>query len=165
MRKIIITLSTVMALVFMVASAWTAEYEYAGPPAFTLEYPDDAQPEKIVSPDQVWAVKTPDGLAMQAGVLPLIEGSELKDYADKYYKPALAKSENTTVKLTKNEPYELSDGTKAYYAELEWKYQGSITITTVLITAVKDGKLVYVTGHPWQDIEDVSEMVKTLRFK
>jgi hypothetical protein len=169
MKKTAITLFVVLGMTLTIALAptltWAAEYSYAGPPAFTITYPDGSQPNPKADKGQVWRIKTPEGVDIQAivGVIP--EGIELKDYAEKGFKPGLEASQKTTAKMKSNKEYELADGTKAYYSEIEWMWQGSTLITTVMIAAYKDGKLVYVAAYPWADPDEPIEVVQSLKFK
>lgn len=164
MKRISVALSVLFLLVFVTVTAWAAEFKYAGPPAFSITYPDDAKPDKKTSAEQVWAARTPGSLSMQAGVGDIPKGLDVKDYCEKSYKPGLADSQKTTVSLKKNEPFEFSDGTKGYYCEMEWKFEGSTLITTTLAVAYKDGKFVYATSHPWQDVDEGKEIVQSLTF-
>ncbi len=136
-----------------------------GPPAFTVTYPKGSLPEKTDSPLQVWAVKTPEGVTIQAAVGDVIKGVELKDCAEKSYKPGLESYCNCKVKIKTNKEIELAGGTKAYYTELEWPWDQSTLITTVMVTVYKGEKVVFVTGHPWQNQEEPIKVVKSLKFK
>ncbi len=169
MRKTAVTMFFVLVLTLGIvlgpSLTWAAEYSYAGPPAFTVTYPDGSKVDKPTAPEQIWAIKTPEGVSIQASVSDIPAGIALKDFAEKTYKPGLESTQKTKSKIKKNEEFELSGGMKAYYSELEWMWQGSTMITTVLISAYKDGKVVTVTGHPWGDPDEPTEIVQSLKFK
>jgi hypothetical protein len=170
MKKIAVPLCVVLALAFGIAFLPTlssaAEFTYPGPPAFTVTYPDGSTPDEKTSPEQVWRIKTPAGLIVDAGVAPIPEGIPLKDYAEKSYKPGLEKSQGATAKMSENKEITLSDGTKAYYSEMDWTHPPTqANITTMLVTVYKDGKMVYVDAHPWDNYGVAEKIVKSLKFK
>lgn len=144
------------------------EFSFSGPPAFTITYPDGSKPADRTAPDQVWAVKTPTGVDVQAGVNPMPPEFEdyLKEIAGKLYKPGLQKAAGSNVSMSENNEITLADGTKAYYSELKWiALPYKVQITTMLVTACKNGKWVYVAGHAWNSFETIRKVVQSLRFK
>jgi hypothetical protein len=171
MMKTAISLCAVLALTLGIALVPTltsaAEFSFAGPPAFTVTYPDGSTPTDKDSPEQVWAIKTPAGVTIQAAVAPIPEGVDLKDVAEKAYKPGLEKSQGTEAKMSENKEITLSDGTKAYYSEMDWKHapSGGTLISTMVVSVYKDGKWVYTTGHPWENYNEPMKIVKSLKFK
>lgn len=169
MKKTAITLFVALVMILGIALVptitWAEEFSYAGPPAFTVTYPKGSSKDKPTSPEQIWAIKTPEGVSIQASVGDIPAGVELKDYAEKSYKPGLESSQKTKVKIKTHKEYNLDDGTKAYYSELEWLHQGQTLITTVIVSAYKGGKFVTVTGHPWGDPDEPTEIVQSLKFK
>ena len=170
MKKTAITLSVVLALTLGIALVPTltsaAEFSYDGPPAFTVTYPNGSTPDEKNAPEQVWAIKTPSGVVIQASVALIPEGVELKNAAEKAYKPGLEKSQGTSVRMSDNKEITLSDGTKAYYSELSWTHTPTqAAIVTVMVSVYKDGKWVYTTGHPWESFNEPMKIVKSLKFK
>lgn len=169
MKKTAVTLFVVLSMTLGIALlptlTWAAEFSYAGPPAFTITYPDGSKPYDKPDLNQVWRIKTPEGVDIQAIAGPIPEGIELKDWAEKSYKPGLETSQKTKAKMKSNKEYELADGTKAYYSEMEWMWQGSTLITTVIVAAYKGGKLVYVAAYPWAVPDEPIEVVQSLKFK
>ncbi|MBW1711169.1 MAG: hypothetical protein JRG97_16105, partial [Deltaproteobacteria bacterium] len=82
--------------------------------------------------------------------------------AGESYSKGLAESQKSEVEIIANEEIELDDGTKAYFTEMEWMYQGSTLITTFVVSVYKDGKWVYTSAHPWADLDEPMEFVKSL---
>jgi hypothetical protein len=142
-----------------------AEFSFAGPPAFTVTYPDGSKPTEKDSPVQVWAIKTPDEVVVQAAVAPIPEGIGLQEVAEKVYKPGLETYAKAKVTVIANDEIILKDGTKANFTALEWEWQNQATITTVMVSAYKNGKWVYATAHPWMSPWEPMRIVKSLRFK
>lgn len=170
MKKTAISLIIALVMTLGIALAPTlteaAEFSYAGPPAFTVTYPDGSEPTKPDADIQVWAIKTPEGVVFQASVASIPEGIELKDYAEKSFKPGIESRYKTKANVKKNEPITLADGTKAYYSETEWMWTDKTTLLTSLICAAyKDGKLVFTSAHPWMNVDDFADMVQSLKFK
>ena len=160
-----LVLSVTLGIALLPTLTCAAEFSYAGPPAFTITYPDGSKPNSKVDPGQVWRIKTPEGVDIQAIVGPMPQGVELKDFAEKVYKPGLEVAQKTKAKMKKNEEYKLADDTKAYYSEMEWMWQGSTLITTVMVTAYKGGKVVYAAAYPWASPDEPIEVVQSLKFK
>jgi hypothetical protein len=162
-------LALTFGIAFLPALSLGAEYVFSGPPAFTITYPDGSKPEDKASSEQVWAVKTPAGVVLQAGVGPMPPISwkiDLKDAAEKLYKPGLTKTAGPNIAMGENKEITLDDGTKAYYSELKWIAQPyQVQITTMLVSAYKDGMWVWVAGHPWDSFEKIQKIVKSLKFK
>jgi hypothetical protein len=169
--KLKLSLCLLLALTFGIAFLPTlssaAEFSFAGPPAFTVTYPDGSTPEEKSAPAQVWAIKTPSGVVIQASVALIPEGVDLKDVAEKAYKPALEQSQGAKAKMSDNKEITLSDGTKAYYSEMDWNHapSGGTLITTMIVSVYKDGKWVYVAAHPWDNYNVAMKIVKSLKFK
>jgi hypothetical protein len=99
-----------------------AEFSYSAQPVFTLTYPDGGSDEEKTDPSQVWSIKYPGEIFLQAAVFPIPEGVDLKDVAEKVYKPPLEQSQKAKATMSENKEITLSDGTKAYYSEISWTH-------------------------------------------
>ncbi len=167
MKKILsLAMVLILGIVLLPTLVSADEFSYSGPPAFTITYPEGSSPDEKTDPAQVLRIQWPVGLYVDVAVAPIPEGLALKDYAEKAYLPALAKGVNAQVKLAENKEITLSDGTKAYYAEMTWTHAPTGTpITSLLVAAYKDGKLVVVDAHPYQDFDKFEKIVKSLKFK
>jgi len=169
MRKNLVCLGLILALtlgiVMVPVLVSAAEYSFAGPPAFSITYPGGDEKEKTA--DMVWAVITGAGLHIEVSVGPIPAGIELKDYAEKGYKPGLESSQGAKAKMGDNKEITLSDGTKAYYSEMNWNHapSGGTPITTMMVTVYKDGKYVNIADHPWDNYGVAEKIVKSLKFK
>jgi len=170
MKKFAASLCVVLALTLGIALApalsSAAEFSFAGPPAFTVTYPAGSSEDEKTSPEQVLRIQFPGGFFVDVGVSPIPEGIALKDYAEKGYKPGLEDSQKTLVKMGDNKEITLSDGTKAYYSEMNWTHPPTQTpIVTMIVSAYKDGKVVYVDAHPYTTYGTYEKIVKSLKFK
>jgi hypothetical protein len=168
MRKIAafscLVLALILATALVPASSSADEFKYAGPPAFTVTYPSGFAPDPSQEPESVWRVKNASGLVAEATVYAIPEGITPKDYAEKSYMPGLIKSQKTNARMTENKEITLSDGTKAYYSEMEWKHP-DVMITTMLVSVYKDGKCIVVAAHPWDNWRVPEKIVKSLKFQ
>lgn len=144
-----------------------AEFSSAGPPAFSVTFPEgSSEADEKTDPAQVWRIEYPGGFFCDAAVAPIPEGIALKDYAEKSYQPGLEKVVGAKAKVSENKEITLADGTKAYYAELSWTHPPTGTpITTMIVAAYKDGKVVTIGCHPYAEYGKYEKIVKSLKFK
>ncbi len=158
-------LALTLGIGFLPSLSSGEEFSFAGPPAFTVTYPGGNSKDKKA--DQVLAIITGANLHVEVSVSPIPEGIELKDVAQKAYLPGLAEDQKAKVKMGENKEITLSDGTKAYYSEMDWNHapSGGTLITTMVVSAYKDGKWVYVAAHPWDNYNVAMKIVKSLKFK
>lgn len=162
-----VVLAIVLGIALIPTLSSAAEFSYPGPPTFTVTYPAGSVDDEKPIPEVVWAVKTPEQLVIQASVAPIPSGIELMDYAQKAYLPGLETSQGAKVKMGDNKEITLEDGTKAYYSEMAWLHapSGGTPITTMMVTAYKDGKVVNIATHPWDNYNAATKIVKSLKFK
>ncbi|MEW6187713.1 MAG: hypothetical protein AB1585_18435 [Thermodesulfobacteriota bacterium] len=171
MKKTAITFCVLMALTLGFALApvliSAAEFSHAGPPAFTVTFPGGStEADEKTDPTQVWRIEYPGGFFCDAAVGPIPEGIALKDYAEKAYKPGLEKGQGANAKMSENKEITLSDGSKAFYAEISWTHPPTGTpIVTMIVAAYKDGKVVTIGAHPYADYGKFEKIVKSLKFK
>jgi hypothetical protein len=129
-----------------------------------------SKPDSNTDPGNVWSIITPEGVSVRARVAPIPEGLELKDVAEKWYLPKLKKFVGTGVWMDDNKEITLSDGTKAYYSQMVWDSRvgvvvDSLRIVSMVVFVFKDGKLVNVAAHPWNNFSKSMEIVKSLKFQ
>jgi hypothetical protein len=170
MKKITVSLGVVLALILGItllpSLSSAAEFSFAGPPAFTVTYPGGSTEDEKTDPSQVLRIQYPGGFFVDVAVSPIPEGIALKDYAEKGYKPGLEKSQGANAKMGDNKEITLSDGTKAYYSEMNWIHPPTGTaIVTMIVSAYKDGKVVTVDAHPYGNYSTYEKIVKSLKFK
>lgn len=160
----IIVFTLVLGITLLPTLTRAAEYSFAGPPAFTVTYSDGSPKDK--TGDQVWAIITGGGLHVEVSVGAPPAGIDLKDYAEKAYMPSLMQTQGAKAKMSDNKEFTLSDGTKAYYSEVDWTHPPTgAAITTMMVTVYKDGKYVNVAAHPWDNYGAADKIVKSLKFK
>jgi len=100
--------------------------------------------------------------AFSAGDIP--EGVPLKDFGPKLYAPRL-ESVGSNIKVISNQEITLNCGTKAYRTEISWLWDNRVPITTFLVSAYKDDKVIFVCAHPWKNHATVEAIVQSLTIK
>jgi hypothetical protein len=134
------------------SAALAKEFKYAGPPAFTVNYPgfwtqDPENPNKVL-----YRTK-------QEGTIPIMEiqctdplGPDgttkvTMENAAKQYAKRIEKSQQTQVTISSEKPFTTKDGTPAIEAVMTWLYQGFLTLQSSAVITVKDGKWIWVVVH------------------
>ena len=110
------------------------------------------------------AMENPAGVVFQASVADIPEGIKVADVGPRALAVAL-ENVGSNVKVISNKEITLKDGTKAYRTDIEWLFQGSFSLTTLVVSAFKNGKWVFLTAHPWQAPNEVASIVESLTFK
>ena len=137
----------------------------ASNPSFTFEYPIGSTKAELINPAaQVLRMKTPEGVTFDAAVIDIPEGVDLADFGSNVYAKILG-SISSDVKVVSNKEITLKCGTKAYRSDIDWMWNDSIPLNTVLVSAYKNGKCVFLATHPMQNPETVAPIVQSLSFK
>lgn len=174
MKKMhVMTVAAIFILgVFLIPSLGFAEFEYAGPPAFTVDIDDDAKKGDVdADAGQVWNGKVA-GADLTVFVYDVPKDISAKDQCKSTmagFDEAFDHLDLSDIELIENKEFELEDGTMSWRCEFEWIWtDGSTVLTTVNITADKDGKRVqiYTTVHDFlPDAEAPIEVVESLEFE
>lgn len=152
---------------------WTSEKEgmakdgvfiRTASPAFKFEYPFGSKKAAIEYPGQVMVMKTPVDVEFSASVGDIPEGIKLEDFGPKFYALEL-KNVGSNIKVISNKEITLKCGTKAYRTDIKWLWNNSRPITTFLVSAYKDDKIIFVCAHPWKYHDKAEPIVQSLSFK
>jgi CubicO group peptidase (beta-lactamase class C family) len=152
---------------------WTSEKEGVAkegifkrttPPNFQFKYPLGSKKAATEAPGQVVRMTTPAGVRFSASVGDIPEGIGLEDFGKNYYAPAL-QNVGSNIQVISNNKISLKCGTVAYRTDIEWLWNNSLKITSLVVSAYKDGKFVFVAAHPWQYIEEVAPLLESLQLK
>ena len=141
------------------------QFTYTGSPAFVIEYPDNCGND-ILLPDQVLRVQAPAGsLSFEISVLDVPkEGAKLEDQGKNYVKAI--ESFGTDFKILSQKPAKLKDGTPAQETSIEWKFQGSMPVLSLVVVVMKDNKVVSLGGHVIDgNLTPIGEILQTWVFK
>jgi hypothetical protein len=134
------------------------------PPAFRFEYPNGSRKRENSAPNQVMAMETPGGVPFNASVADIPVGMTLADVGPKAYVFGL-KTVGSNVKVISNKEFLLRDGTKAYRTQIKWRWKGTLQLSTLIVSAFKDGKWVYLAIHTRGSPRPEAYIVESLRFK
>ena len=152
---------------------WTSEkegmakdgvFERTASPAFKFEYPLGSRKAAIEYPGQVIVMRTPGDVEFSASVGEIPAGIKLEDFGPKFYAKEL-ESVGSNIKVISNKEITLNCGTKAYRTDIAWLWNDTLPITTYLVSAYKDGKIIFVCTHPWKYHDKAEPIVKSLTFK
>jgi CubicO group peptidase (beta-lactamase class C family) len=152
---------------------WTSEkegmakdgvFKRTASPAFNFEYPLGSKKAAIEYPGQVMVMRTPDDVEFSASVGDIPEGIRLEDFGPKFYSKEL-ESVGSNIKVISNKEITLNCGTKAYRTDITWLWNNSLPITTFLVSAYKDDKIIFVCAHPWIYHDKAEPIVQSLSFK
>ena len=156
-----------------VGFTWTSEkegmakdgvFERTASPAFKFEYPLGSRKAAIEYPGQVMVMRTPGNVKFFASVGEIPDGMRLEDFGPKFYSKEL-ENVGSNIKVISNKEITLKCGTKAYRTDIKWLWNNSLPITTYLVSAYKDGKIIFVCTHPWKYHDKAEPIVQSLTFK
>jgi CubicO group peptidase (beta-lactamase class C family) len=134
------------------------------PPAFEFEYPPGSKKLEVDNPGQVMRMKTPDDIDFSASIIEIPPGIKLEAFGPKIYAKNLEKV-GSHIQVISNKKITLKGGTGAYRTEITWLWKNSISIKTILVTAYKNGKAVFVCAHPWKGTRTIEPIFQSLGFK
>jgi len=133
-------------------------------PGFKFEYPPGSKKSAIKAAGQIMRMKTPGDVFFSASVFDIPEGMKLEDFGANGYAPQL-KGIGSNIKVISNEEIRLKCGTKAYRTNITWLLNDTLPTTTLLVSAYKDGKIIFVCAHPWENHYRAEPIVQSLTFK
>jgi CubicO group peptidase (beta-lactamase class C family) len=152
---------------------WTSEkegtaksgvFKRTASPGFQFEYPLGSRKAATDAPGQVMRMKTPGDVFFSASVGDIPEGIKIEDFGPKFYALEL-ENVGSNIRVISNKEITLKCGTKAYRTDIKWLWNNSLPITTFLVSAYKDGKIIFVCAHPWKNLNIAEPIVQSLTFK
>ena len=133
-------------------------------PAFKFAYPPGSKKGATKSPRQIMRMKTHRNVPFVAAITDVPEGWKPIDFGPKFYAPGLERV-GTNIRIISNKEITLKCGTRAYRTDIKWLWKNCLQFTTIVVSALKDGKCVYIAVHPWQDPEEVASIPESLTFE
>ena len=137
-------------------------------PAFHMKYPKGS---KKFPGDRtnVLRMRSPGGAAgfytFGAGIDDIPQGMQLSEVGTKYFVSFL-KPFGSNITVNSNREIILKNNTKAYRTEIEWlRLDGATWMTTIVVSAIKDGKWVYASAHTMGDPAEVAWIPESLSFE
>ena len=132
-------------------------------PAFSFAYPFGSKKSGLDYPGQIMRMKTLSDYNFTASIADMPTGVALKDFGPGAYAKALEEF-GTHIEVTHNREVTLQCGTRAYRTDIQWKAGDFWPVTTLVVSAYKDGKLVYLSAHPWHSAYNAEPIVQSLKF-
>jgi len=140
-----------------------AEFKNAAP-AFVIEYPDDFVSDPL-QPGEVLRVKNPAGVpGFEIQISDVPESGPDFDAYGKGYAEAL-KALGTDVKILSSKAAQTADGTPAHETEIEWKWQGTAQLVSLVFVTAKDKKYIAIGGHTGGDLDPIRDIIETFELK
>ena len=152
----------ILGTLFLPTLISAAEFKNTAP-AFVIEYPDDFVSDPLQT-GEVLRVKNPAGVPgfeIQISDVPE-SGPDFEGYG-KGYAEAL-KALGTDVKILSSKASQTADGTPAHETEIEWKWQGTAQLVSLVFVTAKDKKYVAIGGHTGGDLDPIRDILETFEF-
>jgi CubicO group peptidase (beta-lactamase class C family) len=133
-------------------------------PAFEFEYPRGSKKLDIDRPGQVMRMKTLDDIDFSTSIIGIPAGITLETFGPRIYAENLEKV-GSQIQIISNKKITLKGGTDAYRTEITWLWKNSILIKTILVTAYRNGKAVFLCAHSWKGTCTIEPIFESLNFK
>ena len=157
--------------------AKNGEFIHTPSPAFRFKYPKTSLKQATRFPGQVMVMKTLGGNRFSASISGIPTGTKLAEVGPRVFASSLKKF-GSNIQVVSNKKITLEDGTVAYRTDINWLWQSSWSLRTLLVSAFKDRKLV---GPVWvslvytlgasneasisEDLNEGASIVESLTFK
>ena len=109
-------------------------------------------------------MKTPGNDLFSASVVDIPEGIKLEDFGPKIYAESI-KRVGSDIRVLSNREMTLKCGTRAYRTDIKWIWNNYIPLTSLVVSAYKDNKCVYLATHTSANPEKYSPIVESLTFE
>jgi CubicO group peptidase (beta-lactamase class C family) len=148
---------------------WTSEkkgvakdgvFKRTAPPFFKFDYPLGSRKAAIDNPSQVMRMKTPEDVSFSASVIHIPAGMKLEDFGPKFYA-----RDFTDVQIISNKKITLKCGTYAYRTDMKWLWKNSMPFSSVVVSAFKDGKCVFIAAHSREYKNEIASIIESLEFE
>jgi tetratricopeptide (TPR) repeat protein len=140
-------------------------FVHKGEPAFYFDYPKDSKNRPKQLESSVLSMRSPGRVAFDACVDVIPQDIPLSKIGPKHY-ASILNTLGSNVEVISNKELILKDGTEAFRTEIKWLYaDGKTWLNTVLVSAFKEGKWIYITVHPIGNPADVAWIVESLTFE
>lgn len=134
-------------------------------PKFMFEYPKGSKKLTTVSPWQLMKMKTPDEVHFEASMIDIPEKLKLKDFGPTVYADFIKRT-GSGVEVLANKKIALKCGTPAYRTDIKWLWNGYIPLTSLVVSAYKGNKCVYLATHARPpNPEKFAPIVESLTFE
>ena len=153
------------------AQAFSARYtdlkkEYVhDTPRFVVRYPRVYLEDDPLDDSQVFLSKCRFGQVpvLTISVTPADGSMPLSRVGGEFYAPRLRQF-GKHVRILSNRPAKLVDGSEAYETRLAWRWEGKTKINSLVLSAIRENKLINVALHHTGELEYLQHIPYSLRF-
>jgi hypothetical protein len=142
------------------------EYVHEEAPRFVVRYPELYEIDEPLDDSQVFLAACRYGQVptLTVDVTPAAADMPLSRVGGEVYAPRLRKFGNK-VRIVSNRPARLADGSKVFETRIAWVYEGRSRLNTLVISAVRDNKLINVALHHTGELDYLQHIPYSLRFE
>jgi hypothetical protein len=133
-------------------------------PEFRFDYPEGSKKLTTISPAEIMRMKTPDEVHFAASVFDRPARLELKDFGPKIFADFL-RGIGSDIQVVANNRISLKCGTSAYRTDIKWVWNQIVPITSLVVSAYKNDKCIYLVVNPTQNPDRFAPIVESLRFE
>jgi hypothetical protein len=140
-------------------------YVHEAAPRFTVRYPELYEADQPLDASQVFLAWCRYGQvpALTVDVTAAAAEMSLARVGGAVYAPKLRKF-GDRVRLLSSRPAKLADGSEVYETRISWRYEGRIHLNTLVLSAVRENKLINVALHHTGELDYLQHIPYSLRF-
>jgi hypothetical protein len=149
------------------ASLTSLKKEYVhDAPYFVVRYPGVYVADEPLDDSQVFLSKSRVGQVpvLTVSVTPAEAGRPLSLVGGQVYAPRL-RAIGEKISILSNRSVNLVDGSEAYETRIAWRWQGTIKINSLVLSAIRDNQLVNVALHHTGELDYLIHIPYSLRFE
>lgn len=136
-------------------------------PGFQFTYPRGSRRANLNQPAQIMIMKMLNEGHIAASIKDIPKKISLSEVGPQKCASILRRF-GSDVRVVLNKPIRLKDGIQAYRTDIDWMFSRIFPITTVFVSAYKEGKWVLLgaDSFKWKyDLDEVAAAVESLTFK
>jgi len=142
------------------------EYVHREAPRFVVRYPELYEVDQPLDAGQVFLAACRYGQVptLTVAVTPAEADMPLSRVGREVYAPRLRKF-GSQVRILSNRPAKLADGSEVYETRIAWQYESRTRLNTLVISTVRENKLINVALHHTGDLEYLQHIPYSLCFE
>jgi hypothetical protein len=135
-------------------------------PHFVVRYPRVYVVDEPLDDSQVFLSKSRVGQVpvLTVSVTPAEAGRPLSMAGGQVYAPRL-RAIGEKISILSNRSVNLVDGSEAYETRIAWRWQGKIKINSLVLSAIRENKLVNVALHHTGELDYLIHIPYSLSFE
>jgi hypothetical protein len=140
-------------------------FKRTGLPSFQFNYPLGSKKTDLKAHMQIMRMETPGKSLFGAILIDIPNGMKLKDIGPVSYGSWLKRVGCSNIVVISNKKFTLQCKTEAYRTDFTWLWKNGTPMTTLLVSAYKNNKVIGLFVHTSQNPEKVASIVRSLTFK